>query len=582
MKFRLTALTVALVMANIACAATEIDLRRQSVSYIENKLSMQTHNSIVKIEKMRTDTDFNGATHTRIRQFYNGIPVWDATGVIHTPRNNKIRKNMLVNIDVNTTMNGVIYENIEKDLIGTPAAALTSSAASKALEAAKNWHARKSRLTVDSFKNGKSLPIIFIDDNKQAHHAYLTSFTYATASAMHRPTSIVDAVTHHVYRSWEGIFTAHVQEEEAINTARAKVKKMLNNDDPAQPGLYDIAAGGIGGNPKSGEVIYDGGQGNKPALNMKAMDMEVEMIPGNPYKMTFCVLMNDDISVVDTATGSEVVIDICMPNSRLHKGIAWLSMNKNQTRWDADEMNEGYSPSLDAFYAAVMVKSLYQDWFGVPALIDEEGKPMKYLMRVHFGRKFDNAFWDGEQMTFGDGGSMFYPLTSVGVTAHEISHGFTETHSGIDGSKPQMAALHESFSDMAAIAVENYMTGKNGWDIGREIKKDEGALRYLDNPTKDGTSIDHMKNFDDTEAHGGAGVTNKAFYLLATTKGWNTRKAFDVMVKANMHYWTSSMNTFNDAACGVVSATKDYGYDVADVRIAFAKVGVDTDNCDAK
>ncbi|MFZ2314036.1 MAG: M4 family metallopeptidase [Gammaproteobacteria bacterium] len=137
----------------------------------------------------------------------------------------------------------------------------------------------------------------------------------------------------------------------------------------------------------------------------------------------------------------------------------------------------------------------------------------------------------------------------------------------------------ESFSDMAAVATENYISGKNKWEIGREIKKDEGALRYLDNPRKDGRSIDNYKDFDDTEGHGAAGITNKAFYLLATSKGWTVRKAFNVMVKANMNYWTSSTKTFNEAACGVVAATKDYGYNVADVRVAFAKVGIDTDNC---
>jgi len=133
---------------------------------------------------------------------------------------------------------------------------------------------------------------------------------------------------------------------------------------------------------------------------------------------------------------------------------------------------------------------------------------------------------------------------------------------------------------MAAIATENYTTGTNGWDLGREVMKNEGALRYLDNPTKDGRSIDHMKDFDATESHGAAGITNKAFYLMATSKGWNTHKAFDVWVKANMHYWNSSMQTLGEAACGVVAATKDYGYNVADVRIAFAKVGIDTDVCD--
>lgn len=584
MTFRLTAFMAGLAMVNMASAATEINLHHAPAGYIENKLAMQNNNSKIKIEKVRVDVDFNGTTHTRIQQTYEEIPVWDATGVIHTPKTEQSSsKNRLINIDLHSTMNGVIYEDLEKDLSHTTATVFTSRTAASVLHVAKSLHMKKTRLAATTtFENEKSSPIIFIDDNKQAHRAYLTSFTYVTSSAVHRPTSIVDAVTKQVYRSWESILTENPQENtDAINAARAKLKKKLDGDDPTPPDLYDITAGGIGGNPKLGEVVYDGTQGNKQPLKMKAVDMDIELVPGRPYKITFCVLENDDIQVVDTSYGSTPISSLCVTNPKAHNGIAWLSMDKGQTRWGEDEMNEGYSPSLDAFNAAVMIKNMYQDWFSVPVLIDSEGKPMKLMMRTHFGRKFDNAFWDGEQMTFGDGGGMFYPLTSVGVSAHEISHGFTATHSGIDGSKPQMAALHESFSDMAAIAIENYMTDKNGWDFGREIKKDEGALRYLDNPTKDGVSIDHMKDFDMTEPHAGAGITNKAFHLLATTKGWDAHKAFNVMVKANMHYWTSSMSTLGEAACGVLSATKDYNYRIADVRIAFTKVGIDTDNCDA-
>jgi pseudolysin len=572
MKFRLTTLMAGLAMTNIAFAATQIDLHRQPAAYLQNKINTQMGK--MKIEIVRIDVDFNGTTHTRIQETYDGIPVWDATGVIHTPKNAS-RK---LTLDANTTMNGIIYENLEKDLATT--SALKAESAASALQAAKSLFIKKSRLSAAaSFGEEKSSPIIFIDENKKAHRAYLTSFLYTTSSAVHRPTSIVDAVTRQVYKTWEGIFTENIQEKEAIALAKAKVQKMLNDGNPSSE-IYDIKAGGIGGNVKK-EMVYDGAEGNRAALNMQAIDTAIELIPGRPYTITLCILRNDDIDVVDVSTGSEVVASVCIPDYQAHNGVAWLSMEKGATRWNDDEMNEGYSPSLDSFYAAMMIKNLYHDWLNEPALIDGNKKPLKFIMRTHFGRQFDNAFWDGKQMTFGDGGRMFYPLTSVGVAAHEISHGFTETHSNIDGSQPQMAALHESFSDMAAVAIENYMTGENKWEIGREIMKNEGALRYLNEPTKDGVSIDHLRDFDNTEPHRGAGITNKAFYLLATTKGWNVRKAFEVMAKANMHYWTSSMTTFGEAACGVVAETQESGYNVADVRIAFAKVGIDTDQCES-
>jgi pseudolysin len=580
MRFRFSVLMAGLMLANAASAATPVYLRHQSTAYMQNQLAGFAANK-VQIKQIRTDIDFNHTAHTRIQQTYAGIPVWDATGVVHTPHATP-SKNILRSMNDNTSMNGVIYEGLEKDLANAPGLALTAAGKNTALQIAKDAHAKLGKVA-PQYQHENSQAIIFIDDNKQAHYAYLVTLGYENATTgAHKPAYIIDAVTKHIYRSWDQILTAGTAETKALNDARVKFKAMKNGDEPTPPEIYALNAGGIGGNPNLGELVYDGAEGNKPALNMRAIDMQFEILPGQSITATFCALMSDDIVVLDTSMGSDLVISLCTKNDKNHNGTAWLSLDKGMTRWSSDEMNQGHSPSLDAFYAATVVKNLYHDWYDLLALVQEDGTtPMPFVLRVHFGRSFDNAFWDGQQMTFGDGGRMFYPLTSVGVTAHEISHGFTSQRSQIDYSLPQMGALHESFSDMAAVAAEYFTTGSNHWEIGREIMKGEGALRYLDNPGKDGHSIDNMKDFDDTEAHSGAGITNKAFYLLATTKGWNTRKAFDVMVKANMHYWTSSMTTLTDAACGVVAATKDYGYDVADVRIAFAKVGIDTDNCNA-
>lgn len=576
MKFRISLLMTGLILANAANAATEVNLHTQPASYMQNKLTSQ--NGKVKFKVIRTDIDFNHTAHTRIQQMYDGIPVWNATAVMHTPKNGNGTSRGIAFIRDTTSMNGKIYEGIEKDLANA-SSTLSETYQQNALLTAKNAFTKKFRTAVSNLTNEKSQLIVFIDDNHQAHLAYLVSFDYFTSNSTTRPTSIIDAKTQKVYRTWEGL-KFDTPKDAAIAKARAKFANDLrNNGQPKPDDIYNVVIGGVGGNSKAGEIIYDGGALKNPVGF--ARDIDMELAPGMHYQFTLCSLQNDDITVLDVASDNSEIITPCAPSMQQHNGVAWVSLNKGNTRWNDDEMNDGYSPSLDAFYAASAIKNMYQDWYNVPALIDEDGSPMKFVMRVHFGRKFDNAFWDGKQMTFGDGGSMFYPLTSTGVAAHEISHGFTDTYSHIDGSFPQMAALHESFSDMAAVATENYLTGKNNWDLGREIMKNEGALRYLDNPVKDGQSIDHMKDFDVTEPHGAAGITNKAFYLMATSKGWSIRKAFDVWVKANMHYWNSSMETFGEAACGVIAATKDYGYNISDVRIAFAKVGIDTDTCSA-
>jgi pseudolysin/vibriolysin len=237
-------------------------------------------------------------------------------------------------------------------------------------------------------------------------------------------------------------------------------------------------------------------------------------------------------------------------------------------RNDGLAINGAFSPLNDAHFFGNAIFNLYNDWFGIRPI------SKKLLMRVHYGNNVENAFWDGMTMSFGDGGSTFYPLVSLDIAAHEISHGFTEEHAGLTfGSMP--AALNESFSDMAGQAAVWYVYGKGDFTLGRSVFKGTGGpLRYMDDPTKDGHSIGHMRNFSGSlDIHYTSGIFNKAFYVLANKPGWNVRKAFEVMVDANRFYWTSS-TTFNAAACGVEKAAAVRGYAAVDVAVAFADVGV--------
>ncbi|MFZ6813109.1 M4 family metallopeptidase [Undibacterium sp. Rencai35W] len=230
-------------------------------------------------------------------------------------------------------------------------------------------------------------------------------------------------------------------------------------------------------------------------------------------------------------------------------------------------VNGAYSPMNDAHYFGNQVFNMYQTYLGVRPI------SQKLMMRVHYGSAYENAFWDGTAMNFGDGASTFYPLTALDVTGHEISHGFTEqnsnlTYSGMSGG------MNEAFSDMAGEAVKYYVKGTNDFKVGVDIFKASGALRYMYNPPLDGGSIDNAANYTSSlDVHYSSGVYNKAFYLLATKTGWNTRKAFEVMADANRLYWTAG-STFNQGACGVEKAAGNRGYTVADVTSAFSAVGV--------
>ncbi|TDR72456.1 M4 family metallopeptidase [Paludibacterium purpuratum] len=230
-------------------------------------------------------------------------------------------------------------------------------------------------------------------------------------------------------------------------------------------------------------------------------------------------------------------------------------------------VNGAYGAINDAYYFGNAVVKMYKEWLGLSPL----NGPL--YLHVHYGSRYENAFWDGSSMNFGDGASRFYPLVSVDVTGHEISHGFTEQNSGLvyDG---QSGGINEAYSDIAGEATEFYVKGKNTWLIGQDITKGTKPLRYMEHPAKDGRSIEKAGDYQDgMDPHRSSGVFNRAFFLLAQSKGWSVRQAFQVFADANRLYWNQNSD-YNQASCGVIRAARERGYDSNAAVSAFADVGV--------
>lgn len=231
------------------------------------------------------------------------------------------------------------------------------------------------------------------------------------------------------------------------------------------------------------------------------------------------------------------------------------------------EINGAYSPLNDAHYFGNVVFNMYSDWLNTAPL------SFQLTMKVHYSSEYENAFWDGSSMSFGDGANYFHPLVSLDVSAHEVSHGFTEQNSGLV-YREQSGGLNESFSDIAGEAAEFYSRGSNDWLVGADIIKNGTALRYMEDPTLDGRSIDNQADYtSNMDVHYSSGVYNKAFFLLATTEGWDTKKAFEVYARANMLYWTANTD-WNTAGGGVLDAACDLGYNVEDAQQSLIAVGI--------
>lgn len=170
--------------------------------------------------------------------------------------------------------------------------------------------------------------------------------------------------------------------------------------------------------------------------------------------------------------------------------------------------------------------------------LDDEGLPLEAT--VHFGRRYDNAFWNGQQMVFGDGdGELFNRFTSaLDVIGHELSHGVIEDEAQL-AYLFQPGAINESIADVFGSLVRQYelhqTSDEADWLVGRGLfmpKVNGIALRSMKAP---GTAYDdpiigrdpqpaHMKDFvrtydDSGGVHINSGIPNRAFYLAATSIG---------------------------------------------------------------
>lgn len=184
-----------------------------------------------------------------------------------------------------------------------------------------------------------------------------------------------------------------------------------------------------------------------------------------------------------------------------------------------------------------------------------------------------------QQIVIGDGDTQL-TAPAQSTLSHELSHNFTRLHSNLVYNG-QSGGINEAFSDMASIAMQDYLRKDfpwywdgEDWSIGREATISGEPIRYMDYPTKDGHSIEHFDDYDDDlDVHLTSGIFNRAFYLLAHQPNWSVRKAFQVMVDANIKYWTSG-TSFEAASCGVIQAAIDRQYNKQDVINAFKEVGV--------
>jgi Zn-dependent metalloprotease len=247
--------------------------------------------------------------------------------------------------------------------------------------------------------------------------------------------------------------------------------------------------------------------------------------------------------------------------------------------------NYGDAAINDAHGFAEQTLNMLSDWQGFNS-IDNQGFVIK--SRVHYSVQYENAFWDGTQMTYGDGQNTFFPLSGdIDVVSHEVNHGFTSFHSDLIYDR-ESGGLNESFSDIAGTVAEFYDEGEAAdFDIGRDIFKGDAALRFMCDPTADGSSIDNYADYNDgLDVHYSSGISNKAFCLTArrlasgdpegTATQASVRRASLAWYRANAAFWNQS-TSFQQGCQGTLDAARDLGFSTEEqdaLRRSWTDVGV--------
>ncbi|GHJ37705.1 M4 family metallopeptidase [Streptomyces sp. TS71-3] len=225
-------------------------------------------------------------------------------------------------------------------------------------------------------------------------------------------------------------------------------------------------------------------------------------------------------------------------NRAIHDARHGTDLPGPEVRGEGDRASDDASVNR-AYSGLGATFELYQKAYGRNSI---DGRGLALVASVHYDREYNNAFWNGEQMVFGDGdGEVFVDFTlPVDVIGHELTHGVTQ-HTANLAYSGQSGALNESVSDVFGSLIKQYSLGQSAdeadWLIGEGLLAPRVSGKALRSMKAPGTAYDDdvlgkdpqpatMDGYvDTTDDNGGvhinSGIPNHAFYLLATELGGN-------------------------------------------------------------
>ena len=239
---------------------------------------------------------------------------------------------------------------------------------------------------------------------------------------------------------------------------------------------------------------------------------------------------------------SHVGVTYELYDSTRGNGVHTMNMNNGTDQTAATEFTStantwpssiADTAALDAHWAA---EKVYDYWDSVHNRLSWDNMNSILTQYVHYSTSYDNAFWDGAAMNYGDGSGVasggFSPLVSLDVTGHEIGHGVCQATASLN-YEGESGGMNEGFSDCWGATIEHWAdphevdaVPKRTWKIGEEMGGGI-PLRSMDTPKLQGQPDTYLGinwvatigcvptgGNDECGVHTNSGILNHWYYVL--------------------------------------------------------------------
>jgi bacillolysin len=484
--------------------------------------------------KIKTEADGLGFSHEKFQLFHQGIKVEFSTYSMHS-KNGKI-----------TSMSGEFYDikNVNTTPSLSPQAAL--SRAMQQIGAKQYlWENQAEANAMNYAKPQGELVIlpVFDTDGKATSFKLAYKFDIYATAPVSRGDIYIDAITGQ--KLFYNATIKHLGEySHGKNVKGDKVNVDLFKAAP----MTLVAA--------TAATRYSGAQSIETTLS------------GTSYIL----------SEATRGTGNGIVTKNMKKGTSYTAAVNFTDVDNNWTAAEFNNTNKD-NAALDAHWGA---EKTYDYWKAIHARNSYNNAGAKINSYVHYSSAYDNAYWDGTQMTYGDGSGTggFNALTAMDVCGHEIGHAVCSSTSNLTYSN-ESGAMNEGFSDIWGACLENFAAPtKQIWLIGEDIEMRSGhlSLRSMSNPKAEGQPDTYKGTnwytgtADSGGVHTNSGVLNHWFYILSVGKsgtndkgsvysvtGITIAKAEKIAFRTESVYLTAS-STYASARTGAIQAATDlYG-----------------------